>query len=37
LIYIQSQRQIVETAAKDGYRLRDLVLLCAESDLFRKK
>jgi hypothetical protein len=30
-------RKIVETAAKDGYRLRDLVLLCAESDLFRKK
>jgi hypothetical protein len=30
-------RKIVETAAKDGYRLRDLVLLCAESDLFRRK
>jgi len=30
-------RRIVETAAKDGYRLRDLVLLCIESDLFRRK
>jgi len=27
-------RGIVETAAADGYRLRDLVLLCCESDLF---
>lgn len=30
-------RKIVETAAKDGYRLRDLVLLCVESEVFRKK
>lgn len=30
-------RKIVETAAKDGYRLRDLVLLCVTSDLFRQK
>lgn len=30
-------RHILETASKDGYRLRDLVLLCAESDLIRKK
>jgi hypothetical protein len=30
-------RQIVETAATDGYRLRDLVLLCAESEIFRRK
>ena len=30
-------RKIVETAARDGYRLRDRVLLCAESDLLRRK
>jgi len=30
-------RHILETAAKDGYRLRDLLLLCVESDLFRRK
>ncbi len=30
-------RKIVETAARDGYRLRDLVLLCVESEIFRRK
>jgi hypothetical protein len=30
-------RQIVESVAKDGYRLRDLVLLCAGSELFQRK
>ena len=30
-------RTIIETAAKDGYRLRDIVLLCIESELFRRK
>jgi hypothetical protein len=30
-------RQIVETAAKDNYRLQDLVLLCVQSDIFRTK
>jgi hypothetical protein len=30
-------RQILETAAKDGYRLRDLLLLCVESEIFRRK
>jgi len=30
-------RHILETAAPDGYRLRDLILLCAESDIFRRK
>ena len=30
-------RKIVESAAKDGYRLRDIVLLCVESELFRRK
>ena len=30
-------RKIVETAAKNGYRLRDLVILCVESELFRQK
>ncbi len=30
-------RQIVETSAANGYRLRDLVLLCAESEIFRRK
>ena len=30
-------RKIVETAAKNGYRLRDLVMLCAESEIFRWK
>ena len=30
-------RRIVETSAADGYRLRDLVLLCVESDIFRQK
>ncbi|MEZ0275877.1 MAG: DUF1592 domain-containing protein [Roseimicrobium sp.] len=30
-------RKIVETAAKDNYRLRDLVLLCVESDIFSRK
>jgi hypothetical protein len=29
--------QIVESAAKDGYRLRDLVVLCVESELFQRK
>jgi len=30
-------RRIVEQAAADGYRLRDLVLLCCESDLITRK
>ena len=30
-------RRIVETAAADGYRLRDIVLLCIESNLFVQK
>lgn len=30
-------RRILETAARDGYRLRDLVLLCVESEIFRSK
>ena len=30
-------RSIVEKAAADGYRLRDLVLLCCESDLVTRK
>ena len=30
-------RRIVETAAADGYRLRDIILLCVESDLFTQK
>ncbi len=30
-------RRILETAAKDGYRLRDLVLLCVESAVFVRK
>ena len=30
-------RRIVETAATGGYRLRDIVLLCAESELFQQK
>ncbi|WP_245958150.1 DUF1592 domain-containing protein [Roseimicrobium gellanilyticum] len=30
-------RKIVETAAKDGYRLRDLVILCATSEIFALK
>jgi hypothetical protein len=30
-------REIVEAAAKDGYRLRDLVLLCIASEAFRAK
>ena len=30
-------RRILETAAPNGYRLRDLILLCAESDIFRRK
>jgi Protein of unknown function (DUF1585)/Protein of unknown function (DUF1588) len=30
-------RRIVETAAADGYRLRDIILLCAESELFQQK
>ena len=30
-------RKIVESAAKDGYGLRDLVLLCVESEIFRRK
>jgi len=30
-------RQILETAAMDGYRLRDLLLLCVESEIFRRK
>jgi hypothetical protein len=29
--------QILETSAAQGYRLRDLVLLCTESELFRRK
>jgi len=32
-----SIRSIVEKGAADGYRLRDLVLLCCESDLFINK
>jgi hypothetical protein len=30
-------RHILEAASKDGYRLRDIVLLCAASELMRKK
>ncbi|MDA1138803.1 MAG: DUF1592 domain-containing protein [Planctomycetota bacterium] len=30
-------RKIVDTAAKDGYRLRDLVLLSVESEIFKRK
>lgn len=30
-------RQIIETAAKDDYRLRDLVVLCVTSEIFRRK
>jgi hypothetical protein len=30
-------RRIVERAAADGYRLRDLVLLCCESELITRK
>ena len=30
-------RLILEAASKDGYRLRDIVLLCAASELMRKK
>jgi hypothetical protein len=30
-------RRIVEQAAGDGFRLRDLVLLCCESDLITRK
>jgi len=30
-------RSIVDTAAADGYRLRDIVLLCCESELFVQK
>jgi hypothetical protein len=30
-------RRMVETAAKDDYRLRDLVLNCVASELFRRK
>ncbi|HEV7405613.1 MAG TPA: DUF1592 domain-containing protein [Chthoniobacteraceae bacterium] len=30
-------RQIVEASAADGYHLRTLVLLCAESEVFRRK
>ena len=30
-------RRIVEQAAADGYRLRDLVLLCCESELITRK
>jgi hypothetical protein len=30
-------RRIVEAAAKDGYRLRDLVLSCIVSEAFRSK
>lgn len=30
-------REIVEKAAANGYRLRDIVLLCCESDLFTQK
>ncbi|MCX6934306.1 MAG: DUF1588 domain-containing protein, partial [Verrucomicrobia bacterium] len=30
-------RKIVETAARNGYRLRDLVILCVENELFRQK
>ena len=30
-------RKIVEASAADGYRLRDLILLCAESEIFRRK
>ncbi len=30
-------RQIVEASAARDYRLRDLVLLCAESEIFRRK
>jgi hypothetical protein len=30
-------RRILESAAKDGYRLRDMVLLCVESEIFRQK
>lgn len=30
-------REIIEKAAANGYRLRDIVLLCCESDLFTQK
>jgi len=30
-------RRIVEQAATNGYRLRDLVLLCCESELITRK
>lgn len=30
-------RQIVEASAADGYHLRTLILLCAESEVFRRK
>ena len=30
-------RKIVATSAADGYRLRDLILLCAESEILRRK
>jgi hypothetical protein len=30
-------RRIVDTAARDGYRLRDLVILCATSEIFALK
>ena len=30
-------RHILEAAAPNGYRLRDLIVLCAESDIFRRK
>ena len=30
-------RHIVETASRDGYRLRDLVILCATNEIFRLK
>ena len=30
-------RRIVEQAANNGYRLRDLVLLCCESELITRK
>ncbi|MEA3209879.1 MAG: hypothetical protein QOE70_2936 [Chthoniobacter sp.] len=30
-------RKIVEASAADSYRLRDLILLCAESEIFRRK
>ncbi len=30
-------RHILDNAAKNGYRLRDLVLLCVENEVFRRK